>query len=93
MATVAVLVSLGASLIMGIITAILQVRRQGTPPWRLGGLWLTSSLLYFAPFVVWARGRITAYIAAVWIAVVISVVGWAAAALTPRPFRRGKPKP
>jgi len=92
MAGFGVLVSVGAALVVGIIGAILQVRRQAASPWRLAGLWLWSSLLYLAPFVIWARGWITPYIAAVWIAVILSVVSWAASALAPRPFRRDNPK-
>ena len=89
----AVLADVGATLIVGIIAAILQIRRKAAPLWRLAVLWLWSSLLYLAPFVIWARGWITPYIAAVWIAVIVSIVSWTASALAPRPFRRDKPKP
>jgi len=93
MAGFAVLAGVGAALIVGIIAAILQVRRQATSPWRLAGLWLLSSLLYLAPFVIWALGRITPYIAAAWIAVIVSVVAWAASALAPRPFHGDNLRP
>jgi hypothetical protein len=93
MAGFAVLAGVGAALIVGAIGAILQVRRRTTSPWRLAGLWLWSSLLYLAPFVIWARGWITPYIAAAWIAVIFTVATWAASALTPRPFHGDNLKP